>query len=211
MSLRTNIETGLAFLSDLKDRSTHLANRMTRPASQPELTRVSKLHFLIHPGYSSNAELMRRYIVQAGELTQDEAMFIFSLTHSQEGFRLALQKQESFAQTIAAIQGILGNRVIVVNDGWVIFNTELDSDGFKSTARAQGLLIDRAAASEAYGEMFGCCVTEGAQTLNRAFGLNRKTMVIPNLTDLAFSSYSIPEMIPDMNMSRLTRVDFLET
>ena len=83
---------------------------------------------------------------------------------------------------------MLGDRLVVITDKDDILssNTVKNSwDKIKRIVESRGYYFDSDVESEAYGEYCTACVSAGAGELNIAGGLNRKTVVKTDITDLS--------------------------
>ncbi len=177
-----------------------LSNESAIHESKEIKQRVSKIHFLIHPGFlmagvpKEGSEpgstqdrynsLLDEYVKKAEEVKDkiNELMFAF-IWSSRKDFKEALQEQQLYVEKLKEIKNLLGNRLIVFSG-----NRDVTDDGkqfvayMERIAQARGYIFDSDVLSEAYGETLGSCVNEGAVNLNKALGLKSKTVILPELT-----------------------------
>jgi|GEM_PF-3106304 len=122
---------------------------MTENVPEPEsreLIKVSKLHFLVHPGYTIeenkrlrsrlgteamkelmlnpknyrddfNERLLEMFIEQAQKMPEEELMLIFTPTDRSE-FKDGIVNQDQYMTAVLEIKKILGKRAIVILDDY---------------------------------------------------------------------------------------------
>ena len=166
-----------------------------------EKKKISKVHFLIHPGYlhymgyGYNSEkykaLLPLYINQAKNLGDNELMFAFVHT-SKPQLKRDIEAGALYTETLKEIKNILGDRLIVTTgDTEIVHGVKKAKDALSKILRiaeARGYTFDAKVLSEAYGEMLEACVQSGAENLNIAAGLKHKTKVRSELTDFSLLS-----------------------
>lgn len=164
---------------------------------EDKLIKISKLHFLIHPGYLSDKRyryagygekeigkfnsLLDKYIEHAKKLAENELMVIFTHTEKDE-VRNDL-RGELYLRKIQEIKKVLGDRAIIIIMG-IRDLIEQDISNIKKIANARGYDFDENVLSDAYGEMMENCVYNGARDLNMAGKFKNKTIIKPYLTEL---------------------------
>lgn len=192
-----------------------------------EKKKISKIHFLIHPGFDfiENpqlvGDLLLAFLKKAETLKEDELMFAFpwldkdkknirwgslksdanekTMVRTIENDMIKLGYVEPYLKTLQVIKKILGKRLIVISDPE---NSDPSSPDFYKggildpdathqywnkmvrLANARGYYFDSSVESEAYGEFCNKCVAIGAGNLNLAGKLNKKTIIVPELTEL---------------------------
>jgi hypothetical protein len=170
-----------------------------------QLTPVSRLDFLIHPGFQSMGfggdydnpgvehvpskydSLLYNYIERAKTLAKDQMMVAFTNI-----LPLGLRESNPTTRALSEIRSILGRRLVVLSTKQGIFPETADQfpDALttaKRIAKSRGFRINRDTPTEAYGELFGGCVDAAANYMNGRGKFRRKTKIIPDLTDLAVS------------------------
>lgn len=176
---------------------------MEQLESGKELNKIKKVHFLIHPGFVSHffdnfaylkkkiskedlkdyVLLLDKYVNQAKALNDKENELFVVFTHTDSSsLRLGIELGRLYTQKIREMKGILGKRMIVISND---HDVRSDKDIFgvvESIAKRRGFVIDKNVISEAYGEMLGLCVDQGANNLNRSGNLVEKTIINTKLT-----------------------------
>lgn len=175
--------------------------------------KVEAVHFLIHPGFCSEhglsphskewgfeflskdnesrdtryLPLRESYVDYARSLGEGETMLVFSHLDLYQLTR-AHQAGKSYAQFLEKLKKAAGSKMMILSDEY---------DPFRLTAnwmilsklRRLGLEIGKEVDSYALGETLGCCVADGASTLNHILGLVKPTIILPRMTELG-SIYS---------------------
>lgn len=175
-------------------------------SANPEVEKpieVSKLHFLIHPGFladpdtdlmgapvpESSQVLLDRYLEHAKGIPDDELVLVFlhaTLSDLIRDFR----NRKNYTQKISQMKKVLGKRMLTFSADFDVFGeTEADdqADEIKQLAEKRGFRFNENVSSEAYGETLGVCVEEGASNLNKVLKLVRRTLIRPEFTDAAAS------------------------
>lgn len=168
-----------------------------------ELTKVSKIHFLIHPGFmlAYNSiekpmpehlrdmwiELLEAYVNKSEELGPDEVMLIF-LPHN---FNITKIHTEYFIpkylEIVQRIKQILKNRAIFFTENFGVRNPQAsDVEKLKKLIKSRGFTFDDNVLSEGYGEMIDWCVQQGITNLHKKLRLKNKTKIVTKLTDARF-------------------------
>ena len=171
-----------------------------------EPVKISKIHFLIHPGFLSDEvesdrdagttqeviqaeeSLPNKYVEQSRTLHDDEVMIAF--THSSKRkLRRDLRQEKIYAEKLRELKEILGDRLIVLSEDFDLFIDRIDQrqdifETIEQIASARGFRFDENVLTEAYGETLGMCVEEGAQALNVRANFNEKTLIRPELSNL---------------------------
>jgi len=172
------------------------------PEGQERMTKISKLSFLIHPGFQSsehgrvisNAQVVHsahdtnkydaqldKYVAHARSLKSDEVMVAFTAQTKNDYFMTGAP----YMKALREIRDILGRRLIILSAGQQIMS-DGQPQGFetlKKIARARGFVFDKSITTEAFGEMLGGCVEDAANCLNTSGELRKKTKIIPELTN----------------------------
>lgn len=166
---------------------------------------ISRIHFLIHPGYISDIDpeaseskkkwalgLLGNYTKMAECMREDELMVAFTHT-SFNDLRRDILNDKAYAATLIVMKNLLGKRMIVV--------TAAGDDFFHKPGHMQKVINiikkrNFAFSTEdvdtvAYGEYASDCVQDGAENLNRSAGFKKKTVIIPQLTDHAVTKSPI--------------------
>lgn len=167
-----------------------------------EKKKISKIHFLIHPGYLSDEkyeskynQLLERYIEKAKDLKDDELMFAFPATNLIGELKNDIKENKLYMRTLKTLKDVLGDRLIVLAEGFnFVYDIDENVGGpafekMKRITEARGFTFDRDVFSEAYGEMLPYCVVDGAKNLSRAGKLRRKTVVKTELTDASVDEF----------------------
>lgn len=200
-----------------------------------ERMKISKLHFLVHPGFLSDPntlekpttwqkliaeghdydsimaelrkweETLQIYVEQAKKLKEDELMFVFTHTTSEQ-LKEDLEEKKAYAVTLKAMKKILDKRLVVVSGDFDIFNEAEALDVAKEVAAARGYVLDEDVFTEAYGEILEQCVTEGAAAMNRKGGFRNKTVVRQKLTDLGLTNMAHQEAVAAKNREMYPQV-----
>jgi hypothetical protein len=156
--------------------------------------RVDKLHFLIHPGFITDPAVMEmgvspegpalleKYVEQAQKLRENELMLVFPHTDFGE-LRSDLAEGKIYAKTLKKIKEILGRRMVLVSADFDVFESPRVFQRSLSIIKGRGYDFTPDAETFAYGETLGLCVPDGAENLNKSGGFNKKTSIIPELTD----------------------------
>lgn len=181
----------------------------SKSESAESLTKISKIEFLIHPGFQSmdfghggigdlathgHVEnpydaLLNMYVEHAKSLKQDELMVAFTNLEA-----MSLRKVEPmYLNVFQQIKQILGKRFIILGARQRIFTETIGyekAEGFKTLkkiARARGFTFDKNITTEAFGEMLDGCVEAAANYLNTTGRLRKKTTIVPELTQQPIS------------------------
>ncbi|OGE79444.1 MAG: hypothetical protein A2751_05430 [Candidatus Doudnabacteria bacterium RIFCSPHIGHO2_01_FULL_46_14] len=181
-----------------------------RGEGAPELheqeKRISKVHFLVHPGWmmKDNAfaamhkgvnRLMNRYVEQAEavKLNSNELMVAFAPAIDAEFVHDFREKEKPYTQTITKLKDILGDRLIVLADSdeeedryrGATFkeNKEKVWAKIKTIAENRGFHFDEQLTAEAYGELIKACVRLIADNMHEASGMSEPVKLKANLTD----------------------------
>lgn len=163
-----------------------------------EPIKVSKLHFLIHPGFLTDPQdfdeepiyedwwqVLDIYLEHSKTIPKNELVLVF-LHSSQDRFVKDAKEHKPYVEKIRQMRKVLGRRMIVFSGDWDIFEKEdiqALSGVIENIANGRGYRLSKDVSSEAYGETLGVCVEEGANNLNRALGLIKKTVIQPYLTE----------------------------
>lgn len=165
---------------------------------EKELKKISKIHFLVHPGFLSDPvtkdsgetledlkkyhKLLDMYLEQAKKLKDDELMI--ALTHTDKSeYKEGLEEQSIRFTKLQDLKKILGKRFIVLSSDFDVFWDEEAMKTIKDLAKQRGYFFDENVLSEAYGETLGVCVDNVAQNMNETGGFKNKTIIRPELTD----------------------------
>lgn len=168
--------------------------------------KVSKLHFLIHPGFLSDftditrdqATLMDQYVNYARGMSSDE--LVIALLHVSTGELIRRHRKGTYhTDKMFELRGILGPRLITLSNKreagvGSIFNPETYQFARK-IALERGFEFDSDVPSEVYGETGMVCVTTGGEEGNKSLGLQRKTTIRFDLTDQSNISPSLKESL----------------
>jgi hypothetical protein len=162
-----------------------------------KLTKVSRIDFLIHPGFIGSQRghmlspgeqeqyrrLLTHYIVEAHAMKDDELMVVFV----DADYAQLREGKVWFHDGLYELQDILGKRLIVLGESQQIFPEDTGRmngfDTVKRIARARGFTFNKRLNTRAYGEQLEACVDGAANFLNESGGLRNKTHVIKSLTD----------------------------
>lgn len=172
---------------------------------------VSKLHFLIHPGFLADPDtdltgapvpefsqlLLERYLQHAKGIPDDELVLVFLHTAPSDLIR-DFRNRKNYTEKIRQIKRVLGKRMLTFSADFDVFGeteTTGQADEIKQMAERRGFRFNENVPSEAYGETLGVCVEEGASNLNKVLKLVKKTLIRPDLTDAAASQEFSPEDI----------------
>jgi hypothetical protein len=172
-----------------------------------KLTPVSRLDFLVHPGFQSMEHgkdrvdnpggphipnkydaLLKLYVERAKTLANDQVMIAFTnilpAGFSEDGPTL---------DALYEIRTILGKRFIALSAKQGIF-PEAEEEGLpdaistaKRIAKARGFSINTRTPTVAYGELLGGCVDGAANHMNKKGGFRRKTQILPEFTDVSIT------------------------
>lgn len=180
---------------------------MERIKEEKEKVRISKICFLIHPGYSTDprnwkhysqesrsegikkyAFLSEKYLEQARNFHDDELMFAFAHKKSAD-IKLDAKNEFDYVSLLRDLRRILGRRLIILSDEIDVLN---NADAFKIAkhiANCRGFDFDRQVFSEAFGETLVHCVSRGADKLNKGGRLDKKTDINSELTEADIENY----------------------
>lgn len=178
-----------------------------------ELKKISKIHFLINPGFISDVRdedkgyegLFGLYFDKAATIGRDELMFAF--THvSRSEMKEDVGANKAYVEALEKLKKILDDRLIVISSDDNILNTRgahAALGKIKRIAAARGYYFDTDdVLSEAYGELLGACVDRGAKNLHIVGGLRKKTVVKSKLTD----AVAFPDM-PTLYEIKRNKID----
>lgn len=177
------------------------------PEKHEEKTRVSKAHFLVHPGFVSTKQkfkesttpeaielLHQKYLAKARSLKDDEIMFAFVHALRKKDQKSA-DNLESYRALIKELKGILKSRLIVLSDNpnkaYGLDSRVLPigaSNGMpimKKLLDSRGFYTDEDTLSEVYGELIAFCTTLIGSNLNTEFGFKHPTPIKTHLTDMS--------------------------
>lgn len=179
-----------------------------------ERVKISKIHFLVHPGYLLNTQtllvteksddfdekyfqLLSSYRKKAQNLPKNEIMIVVSHM-PQSSFRSGKESGEGFMAILEDIKNILGRRCIVISQDTVPcdFRGEfkITDEGMESLEKIilqRGFDFNRNVLTEAYGETFSFCVHSVANSINKKAGFGPRTEINTSLTDLGIADSSI--------------------
>ncbi len=145
-----------------------------------EKKHISKIHFLIHPGFVNEAgrqsspkkddieaglALLNRYVERAKTLPEDEIMVAFPYFESQ--LKDHIQEQHPYDVTLRELRNILGKRLIVLTND-VHVTPESASDAIEKIGKiceSRNYFFDKNVLTDAYGEMLAACVYTGSEKL----------------------------------------------
>ncbi len=176
------------------------------PELHEQEKRISKVHFLVHPGWMMKDnpfaamhkgvnKLMDGYVEQATKLNSNELMVAFAPAIDAEFVHDFREKEKPYTQTITKIKGILGDRLIVLADSdeeedrhrGATFKQNKDKvwEKIKRIAENRGFRFDDQLTAEAYGELMKACVRLIADNMHEASGMDKSQPVKlkANLTD----------------------------
>lgn len=106
-----------------EESSENVAERSISPGEQKEKKKISKIHFLIHPGFIHCGNfLLNKYIAKAKELGGEEIMVAFSPSldmynsrrRETETLKKDIKNERRYTKTLMQLKSILGNRLIVL-------------------------------------------------------------------------------------------------
>lgn len=171
-----------------------------------ETVEVSKLHFLIHPGFLADSAqydpgevgwkekglpLLDIYIDHAQKIPDNELVLVF-LHPSLSELRRDFKAHKPYTERVRQLKKILGKRMLAFSGGFDVFgelgdNPDDQVEEIRQLAEKRGFVFNQNVSSEAYGETLGVCVEDGANNLNKILKLMKKTIIKPELTDAAAS------------------------
>jgi hypothetical protein len=179
-------------------------------SEKKEGIKISKLHFLIHPGFNTdphelkmfdyfqrereifqNQFVLERYIGEAKKMEPDEIMIAFLHTKG-EDLKSDLKENVLYAKTIKELKNILGGRLVVISDKFNVNNDPKAYEAAKKVMEARGYVFDGDVYLKAYGECFGACVQRGSQNLRESGGFSKKVEIDRELTDGALNKRKMP-------------------
>lgn len=168
----------------------------TIPENESEKIKVSKIHFLIHPGFieaigrkDKDAEALSRdqlesYVAEARKLAANELIFAFTIDHRANITRHA-KEHRAYIGYLRTLKSILGPRLILLTEDQDLFNADRAKafTAAKRIAESRGFTFDQNVFSEGYGETLGACVDDGSISLNKQGNLNNPTIIRTSLTN----------------------------
>lgn len=151
---------------------------------------IETVHFLIHPGFCTVGEaadddylpLLDSYLDYAERLQGDAAMLVFSHADNNQLVR-DFKAGIPYAVFLDRLSQAVAGKAMIFPDQYHFF-TLGEGDRIRGKLEWNGWRIDREADSYALGETLGCCVSDGAQSLNITLGLIKPTIVLPHLTEM---------------------------
>ncbi len=164
--------------------------------NKENLQEVSKIHFLVHPGYLSDERtkiteddeatrhqgLFEKYLAEAKNLKNNELMV--ALTHTLKNqYKEDLEGNLFYFKKLQELKDILGKRLIVLSSDFDLFSGKEVMQTIKDLAKKRGYVFDENVKSDAYGETLGACVDGIAQNLNTTGNFLNKTKIRSELTD----------------------------
>jgi len=164
--------------------------------NNPEHTRISKIHFLVHPGYltaegerlttddatTKYEPLFDLYFAEAAKLKDDELMIAFTHTSKSE-YAKDIRSNLFYIKKLQELKKILNKRLIILSTDVDPFSNPEVIETIQRIASLRGYTFDKDVASDAYGETLGVCVNGIAQNVNSTGNLSHKTKIRPKLTD----------------------------
>ncbi len=189
--------------------------------------RVSRINFLIHPGYLTDPDkvdlqamdsftrvkyrlLLGKYVEKAKGMRNDELLFVF--THATaEVLEEDINENKDYARTLLEMQKILGSRMLVIPHDIDVTYSPRAINPVLEEAKRRGFKITKDVETNAFGETLGSCVPYITDNLNSRAGFTKKTIILPELTDIAINDPEIWQrsLNPLSNkFSRQTRVTF---
>jgi hypothetical protein len=163
---------------------------------------ISKLHFLVHPGYMAKVhrggndnkdykELLKKYVEKAKKIAQGELMVIFAPAANQYFVEQVRKDSELYVACIKQIKSILGNRVIVLSSQSEIWEENKDKiwKKIKNTAETRGFVFGKGLTFDAYGEYMDYCVEAVSENMHAAAKLGRAN---PVNVHVDLTDFSIP-------------------
>jgi hypothetical protein len=185
---------------------------------------IKKIYFLIHPGFSMDSRswemyspkdreagirkykaLPESYLEKAKGMDRDELMFAFA-HQDRNGMKSGAKEEQAYMEILGEIKKIIGRRLIVLSNQLDVTSDTRAFEAAKRIANSRGFNFNRDVFTEAFGEYLVCCVSKGADTLNRSGRLNHKTKINTNLTEARVDNYG-PETIGDLR-NRFKRVKY---
>lgn len=176
------------------------------PEQSETKVKVTKLVFLIHPGFISDpavfdrpmtndeqkhaSVLLDKYIEAAQKLSPTDLVLVF--THNPKyprkfnwSIKDDLTNKKLYISKLHELKAILGPRMVILSDE----NSPIDKDAkislkaLKRIVEARGYVCDKKVPTEAWGETLGVCVDDGAYELNKAGKFKNKTEIRTELTN----------------------------
>lgn len=187
-----------------------------------ELTKIKKIHFLIHPGFQSdtflsqdeystkqNNLLFNKYSEHIRKLPPDEIIVAFTHTNSPE-LANDFKRQKQYTEELRGLKEVVGRRLIVLSDSWDPLNFSGGSKesiaAIKEIAQSRGFVFDETVLSEAFGELAGMCVEIAANNLNEAGKFASPTVIKTELTD----NPSLPNDLKGELTKRFPHISYLD-
>ncbi len=161
------------------------------PENKTELTKVSKIHFLIHPGFM----LREANSVDDAELSalmkfKEEDLFlnrvkpdelVIAITHAEKGeIKESLREENKlYLINLKKWKERLGRRLIILSNNFQenVFADPNLVEKLKRLVNARGFDFDSHVATDAVGELEGACLPTIAGTLNLALDLKNPTQI----------------------------------
>lgn len=189
-------EKGLNFIKMIHKSEQESPKENRGIENKENLQGISKIHFLVHPGYLSDERtrvtendetvkyhaLFEKYISEAKNLKNNELMI--ALTHtSKNEYQQDLENNLFYLKKLRELKDILGKRLIVLGSDFDFFSGEEVMQTVKDISKQRGYIFDENVLSDAYGETLGACVDGVAQNLNTTGNFLNKTKIRSELTD----------------------------
>jgi hypothetical protein len=161
------------------------------PENKTELTKVSKIHFLIHPGFMlRQANSVDDATLPALNKLNEEDLFlnrvkpdelVIAITHEDNGLIKESLRKESqlYITNLKRWKKQLGRRLIVLSNNFqenvLVYPNLVET--LKRLVNARGFDFDSNVATDAVGELEGACLPNIAGTLNLALDLTNPTQI----------------------------------
>jgi hypothetical protein len=156
--------------------------------------KITKINFLVHPGFIIDERMMGRdidqkdeqlldaYVKKAQSLKDNELMVALTYSTRQE-FQNDAKTGMLYFQKLREMKKILGDRLIVLSASQDIFDSSEALTMIKRIAKQRGYIFEKDVASEAFGETLQSCVVDAAQNLNEVGEFKKKTKINAGLTN----------------------------
>jgi len=164
---------------------------------------VSRIHFLVHPGFMAKeegdrkinptyAELLAKYPEKAKTLKEDEIMVVFAPAANRYFVGHVKNDSELFVECIKQIKSILGDRAVILSSQGETVKDYSEGiwDKIEKIVKARGFALSKNLTAEAYGEYLTFCVSQVASHMHKISGMSEENPVILRAE---LSEFSIPE------------------
>ena len=170
-----------------------------------QLQPISRIHFLIHPGFGSDPrvcelaneerlkqseDMLGKYANQARQMQPDEVMFAYVHSKPPE-LRQDLKEGKPYTRSLRELKKILDKRLIVLSDRIDIFDGDQAINESRIIAQLRGFIFNPGVETVAYGETSYVCVPDAAINLNATANFQKPTKVLLGLTEASLNPRGI--------------------